>query len=198
MRTVKVSLTICAMILIAGVLFTNPDVSGQQLPDRNVYYPHTVAQTQYFDRSPVYGAMPSSYATPHDKELSELIKEESKAAGEASHWMKEYAGADNEDKRAKIKTKVQEALGKQFDAQQKRRDLELTRLEAQTKKLRDLMKKRTDARTTIIEKRLDQLLREADGLGWASPHGPTIPGLYYSAPRSAPLDLPSPLQSKQP
>jgi hypothetical protein len=186
------------MILIAGVLFTNPDVSGQQLPDRNVYYPHTVAQTQYFDRSPVYGAMPSSYPTPHDKELSELIKEESKAAGEASHWMKEYAGADNEDKRAKSKTKVQEALGKQFDAQQKRRDLELTRLEAQTKKLRELMKKRTDARTTIIEKRLDQLIREADGLGWASPHGPSIPS-SYSAPRkvgSAPLDLPSPLQSK--
>ena len=198
MKTAKVSLSICAMIMIAGILFTNPEVSGQSRPDTNVFYHDTVAQTQ---RPPVafdYGAMPSSYATPHDKELSGLIKEETKAAGEASHLMKEYAGADNEDKRAKIKTKVQEALGKQFDAQQKRRDLELTRLEAQTKKLRDLMKKRTDARTTIIEKRLDQLLREADGLGWASPHGPTIPGPYYSAPRSAPLDLPSPLQSKQP
>ena len=194
MKTVKVSLTICAMILIAGALFTNPEVSGQPKPETNIYYPHTVAQTA---RPPVpldYGAMPSSYATPHDKELSELIKDESKAVGEASHWMKEYAGAD-EDKRAKIKTKVQEALGKQFDAQQKRRDLELTRLEAQTKKLRELMKKRTDARTTIIEKRLDQLLREADGLGWASPHGPSIPG-SYSAPRYAPLDLPNPLQAK--
>jgi hypothetical protein len=197
MKTAKVSLTICAMILIAGILFTNPEVAGQQMPDtKNTYFPYAVAQTA---RPPVpldYGAMPSAYAAPHDKELSELIKEESKAAGEASHWMKEYAGADNEAKRAKVKTKVQEALGKQFDAQQKRRDLELTRLEAQTKKLRELMKKRTDARTTIIEKRLDQLLREADGLGWASPHGPTIPG-SYSAPRFAPLDtLPSPLQAK--
>jgi hypothetical protein len=195
MKTVKVSLTIGAIILIAGALFTNPEVSGQALPDTKIYIPHTLAQTP---RSPVpldYGAMPSSYATPHDKELSELFKEESKAAGEASRMMKDYAAADNEDKRAKIKTKVQEALGKQFDAQQKRRDLELTRLEAQTKKLRELMKKRTDARTTIIEKRLDQLLREADGLGWASPHGPSIPG-SYSAPRFAPLDLPSPLQAK--
>jgi hypothetical protein len=187
------------MILIAGALITNPEVSGQQRPDTNVFYRNTVAQAQT-SRSPVpydYGAMPSSYAAPHDKELSELVKEESKAAGEASQWMKEYAGADNEDKRAKIKTKVQEALGKQFDAQQKRRDLELTRLEAQTKKLRDLMKKRTDARTTIIEKRLDQLLREADGLGWASPHGPSLPS-YYSdlAPRHPLNALPSPLQAK--
>jgi hypothetical protein len=194
MKTAKVSLTICAMILIAGVLFTNSEVSGQPKPAPHLYGPQNgfqVAQTAPYVE---YGPMTSQPAS-HDPELSELLKQESKAAGEASRWMKDFTAADTEDKRAKIKTKVQEALGKQFDAQQKRRDLELTRLEAQTKKLRELMKKRTDARTTIIEKRLDQLLREADGLGWASPHGPSIPG-SYSTPRFAPLDLPNPLQAK--
>jgi hypothetical protein len=33
------------------------------------------------------------------------------------------------------------------------------------------MKKRADAQKSIVEKHLDQLLREADGLGWTPPGG---------------------------
>ena len=46
------------------------------------------------------------------------------------------------------------ALARQFDLQQKRRDLELARVEAQLKKLRAMMKKRADEWKTIIDKRV--------------------------------------------
>jgi hypothetical protein len=41
------------------------------------------------------------------------------------------------------------------------------------------MKKRGDARQDIVKNRLDQLIREADGLGWTAPPG--IPQTNYSA-----------------
>ncbi len=44
-------------------------------------------------------------------------------------------------------------------------------LEARIKKVRELMQRRSAERQTIVEKRADQLLREADGLGWAPPQG---------------------------
>jgi hypothetical protein len=34
------------------------------------------------------------------------------------------------------------------------------------------MKKRDEERKTIIDKRLDQIVREAEGLGWSPPPGP--------------------------
>jgi len=37
--------------------------------------------------------------------------------------------------------------------------------------VRELMRKRTDAKQTIVEKHLDQLIREAEGLGWTAPPG---------------------------
>ena len=76
---------------------------------------------------------------------------------------------EEDAERTKIKAKLSEALNKQFEQQQKRRELELARAEAQLKKVRELMKKRGEERKTIVEKRLDQLVREADGLGWTAP-----------------------------
>jgi hypothetical protein len=207
MKAARVIVTIGAILVMAALFFANRKASGQARPE-----PSTSSAQNRFSDLPKLPAQPLAqnqpnvayqystlppHSAPQDAELTTLIQEERKAAAEASRFMKDYAAADTDDKRAKLKTKVQEALGKQFDAQQKRRDLELTRLEAQTKKLRDLMKKRTDARATIIEKRLDQLIREADGLGWASPHGPSVAPDYYPAPHyGVPGPFANPLQAK--
>jgi len=107
-----------------------------------------------------------------DPELAKLITAESRAEREVNGLLTDYKGTEDEDKRSKIKTKLADSLSRQFDAQQKRRDLELSRLEARLKKVRALMKKRSDERKVIVDKRLDQLVREAEGLGWAPPSGP--------------------------
>jgi hypothetical protein len=118
---------------------------------------------------------------PRDRELDKLIAAENAAAREVATLVAEYGRTEEEAPRAKIKEKLSAALAKQFDAQQKRRELELVRAEAKLKKLRELMKKRGEERRTIIDKRIDQLIREAEGLGWSPPPGPRAGG--YTANR---------------
>lgn len=106
-----------------------------------------------------------------DPELEKLHAEETSAADEVSRLVAEYSRTEDEKDKEKVKTRLAASLTKQFDAQQKRRDVELARVEAQLKKLRELMKKRGEERKPIIDRRLDQLLREVEGLGWAPPAG---------------------------
>jgi hypothetical protein len=122
---------------------------------------------------------------PRDPEMAKILNAEASADREVKSLMREYKRTEDADARGKIKTKLTAALAKQFDAQQKRRDLELTRVEAQLKKLRDLMKKRGEERKTIIDHRVEQLVRDAEGLGWAPPPGPSglVPSGNY-IPRS--------------
>ena len=75
----------------------------------------------------------------------------------------EKAEGVNKDK---IKTRLTEMLGKQFDFRQKRHESEITALEAQVKKLKEIVQKRQENRKEIIGKRFDQLLRDSEGLGW--------------------------------
>lgn len=106
-----------------------------------------------------------------DAEMDRLVQEESAAEREVASLIESYTHTEGDTERSKIKSKVATALEKEFDLQQKRRDLELSRVETRLKKVRELMKKRSEARQSIVDKRLDQLLREADGLGWTPPPG---------------------------
>jgi hypothetical protein len=79
--------------------------------------------------------------------------------------IKQLGSAEGENKE-KIKVKLTETLDKQFDLRQKRHEAEIAALEAQVKKLKEMVQKRQENRKDIIGKRLDQLLREAEGLSW--------------------------------
>ncbi|WP_165072758.1 hypothetical protein [Paludisphaera rhizosphaerae] len=65
-----------------------------------------------------------------------------------------------------LRQAVLKQLGQEFDARQNRYDEELNQLEAKVQKLKDLARRRQEARDQIIDRRLDQLLRDAEGLGW--------------------------------
>lgn len=68
--------------------------------------------------------------------------------------------------RARIKDDLRELLEKQFELRQRRHEQEIEALEAQVKSLKELVRKRNDNRGLIVSKRLDQILRDAEGLGW--------------------------------
>src|SRR4051812_19388816 len=91
---------------------------------------------------------------PKDPELDKVLASEAAAARDVVKLLGEYKKTEEDAERTKIKTKLSEALTKQFEQQQKRRELELARAEAQLKKVRELMKKRGEERKTIVEKRL--------------------------------------------
>lgn len=119
---------------------------------------------------PGYPAGASPYSVPvNDPEMTKVLTDEARLDQEASAIVEEYARTEDEGQRSKLKSKLSAALEKQFDLQQKRRELEVARIETQLKKLREVMRKRTDARQAIVDKRLDQLVREAEGLGWTTP-----------------------------
>jgi hypothetical protein len=80
--------------------------------------------------------------------------------------VQQLGSAKDEDIRDDLRKKLSRALEGQFDLRQKRHEAEIAELEAQVKRLRDLVQKRQENRREIVSKRLDQLLRDAQGLGW--------------------------------
>ncbi|HLJ10470.1 MAG TPA: hypothetical protein VKU82_04740 [Planctomycetaceae bacterium] len=120
------------------------------------------------------------YAPPDDDpEMRKLANDEAALAHESQEMVSRYTESDNADEQKKIKGELRDALAKQFDVQRERRELELTRIEERVRKLREQIKKRNDARDTIIDRRLDQLINEAEGLGWGPNSGQAGKANFY-------------------
>jgi hypothetical protein len=102
----------------------------------------------------------SPYATVHGQS-----QEEMQLAHQCDSLVKQLAKAEGQDK-DKVKAKLAEAIDKQFDLRQKRHETEIAALENQIKKLKEMVQKRQENRKDIVSKRLDQLVRESEGLGW--------------------------------
>lgn len=96
----------------------------------------------------------------------QLQQASSELARQTEALVSKYGEAAKDEDREKIKTELAELLAKQFGVQQQIREEEVAQIEARVKKLRELIEKRKAAQKSIIERRLDQLLRDAEGLGW--------------------------------
>jgi hypothetical protein len=115
---------------------------------------------------------PGAVAWPAgDPETGELTGQDQQLEQEVQSLVRQLADSTDDKQRAELKDKLAATLEKQFDTQQKLRELEVSRIEARVQKLRDVVKKRTDSRRKIIDNRLEQLLNDADGLGWNAAGG---------------------------
>jgi hypothetical protein len=65
-----------------------------------------------------------------------------------------------------VKTQLRDLLSKQFDKRQARHKNQIEALEAQVKKLREVVQKRQENREDIVSRRLDLIIRESQGLGF--------------------------------
>jgi hypothetical protein len=95
--------------------------------------------------------------------LGEAVQDPSQ---EVAGLLKQLQSTESDEQRSALRTKLSELLGRQFDARQKRHEQQIAELEAQVKKLRELVRKRQANRSEIVSLRLEQLLRETQGLGW--------------------------------
>ncbi len=100
---------------------------------------------------------------------------------QSANLAKQYVKADKEEEKKEIRKKLGDVLAKQFDTQVEKQQKELADLEKQIASLKSLLKKRTDAKPTIIDRRIDQLIQDADGLGW-TPGGSNVPGYQQANP----------------
>ncbi len=120
----------------------------------------------------VYGRLTATGASePEDAETTALKQSDAAMAQQSEQLVARYAATEQAEERGAIKTQLTELLAKHFDVQQQLRERELGRVEARIKKLRELAQKRREAQKTIVDQRVDQLLRDADGLGWTPPAG---------------------------
>jgi hypothetical protein len=102
----------------------------------------------------------------HRPHLFTWKAEESGLSRQAEVFARQLAEAKSDGDREKIKGQLAEVLEKQFDQRQKRHEEEIKQLEAQIKKLKDLVDKRQENRREIISARLNQIVKESQGLGW--------------------------------
>ncbi len=129
------------------------DPAAQEEPAVNVSPPRS------YSTSTIYGVRPWVARMDYSNE-------EASIAQEANNLARQLGEAKSDADREKLLTKMGEILGKQFDERQKRHEGEIKELEAQVKKLKDLVSKRQENRREIISKRMEQVVREAQGLGW--------------------------------
>ena len=103
--------------------------------------------------SPVAGWTIANANNQQDENVATLVKE-----------LKASEGANKES----VLTKLKSAVGAQFDSRQEGKAKELKALEEQLAKLKEIHTKRTQQREQIVSDRVQQLLREVEGLGWGS------------------------------
>jgi hypothetical protein len=89
-----------------------------------------------------------------------------------------------ESDREGIQKELRGVLTEDFKARLGKHQKEIEQLEAQLKQLRDKLNLRTSKQDEIVDFRLQQLLREAQGLGWGTDNRATAP--FTMAPTSVP------------
>jgi len=98
-----------------------------------------------------------------------------------SELVEKWKQAQNKSDRDKVQQALHTALKEQFQARLDAHEKEIERLEAEVKRLRDQLELRRKKQEEIVEFRLQQLLREAQGLGWGTEHvsrtGPNPPAV---------------------
>ena len=140
-----------------------------------------------------YGAAYSSMGVPGmgpagmgvDPETAKRMQEAFQAEAEQGQLLAKYTQTTDAKERAEIKASLAKVLQNLFDLQLWQREREVSEVEARVKKLREAIDKRKAAKEAIVNTRLDQLLNEADGMGWVSPTG-GMPAAYGGFPGALP------------
>ncbi len=104
--------------------------------------------------------------------MSKSQIEEINLARHAKALLGRYGKEQNPEVKDKIKTELRSVLHQQFRLQHQRRDGELAKVERRLADLRSRLKKRGDAQSTIVDRRLEQLVNDVDGLGWSAEEVP--------------------------
>ena len=103
-------------------------------------------------------------------------------ASPPAHLAKQYVDSKKEDEKRSIRKELTDVLTQQFDQQVQKQQKELDDLEKQIANLRSVLKRRLEAKSTIIERHIEQLIQDAEGLGWNAPGNPHYGGGFYPSP----------------
>ncbi|MHC4398472.1 MAG: hypothetical protein ACYTG0_02195 [Planctomycetota bacterium] len=105
----------------------------------------------------------------HDPEMAKLVEDDQQMSRETVDLAASCRKEADTAKRAELRKSLQELVGKHFDLRQQARELQIARLEAELKKIRDKVQKRNDARELIVDRHVALLLKEEDELAFPPP-----------------------------
>ncbi|MDB5314064.1 MAG: hypothetical protein JWO38_8266 [Gemmataceae bacterium] len=154
-----------SLLIISWHLATGQPPTGARPP---------IPKPPWVDANPEVPSPLPAGGTPKASEVDAIGRPAQSSAEQnlerqAQNLARQYARANDPADREKLRAVLGDVLQKLFDAQQKRRKDEVDRVEEHVKQLRDLIRKRDEAKTDIVRRRVDQLLLDADGLGWGHP-----------------------------
>ncbi|MBA3314126.1 MAG: hypothetical protein M3552_20665 [Planctomycetota bacterium] len=78
----------------------------------------------------------------------------------------DWKAAGTDDVRDDVKQRLRSILEEVFAARQQAHEQEIAELEEKVKQLREQLERRREKQKEIIDFRMEQLVREAEGLGW--------------------------------
>ncbi len=100
----------------------------------------------------------------YDPEFFKLLQQDAELDRQTRQLTMQYRQAVDEDSKAGIAAQLAETVAKHFDVRQKRRAMELERLEKELNRMKSLFEKRNSSRDKIIEQRLKELKGEEESL----------------------------------
>jgi len=103
---------------------------------------------------------------PDDPLMQELNSQEAQLDAKARDLAAHYRQMTFDEDRAKLRGELADVVTQHFEIRQRRRQLELQRLETQLDRLRGAIDKRTSAREALIKQRTEQLLGEEQDTGF--------------------------------
>jgi flagellar motility protein MotE (MotC chaperone) len=102
----------------------------------------------------------------------------------------QYLKAQKAEEKQEIRTKLKDLINQQFDVRMEQQKKELESLEKELTDLRALLKKRQDAKAAIVDRRIDQLIEDAQGMGWNASNYPH--NQFWFEPHHGPTPQPAP------
>jgi|GEM_PF-416111 len=158
--------------------------------------PEPVYITPPYPVSP--GTLPPSAWYPEDPTLLRLLQE--------------YSQTEDASQKKQIASQVSSLVQQQFEANQSNHEREIEVLERELLRRKKLLEKRNSLQSKIILDRVNQLTRQADGIGWevsmprlaprnpANPEttAPAMTPLSWSAPPSRPVPPPPTTSTGEP
>lgn len=107
------------------------------------------------------------HLTGADEETRKLYADDQALEHETRKLLEQLRDAESAGDRSDLLEQVSQTVEQQFGIRQQIRAKELEALEARVRKLRELHDKREEAKADIIARRIEELTRAAEGLGWS-------------------------------
>lgn len=103
---------------------------------------------------------------PADPETMKLNAEDADLGRQIQGLAAKYKDATGAEDRTSLEKQISDIVAKQFTVRQSLREKQLAELETQLQRLRTIHSERANQRDRIVADRVQQLLRDAVGLGW--------------------------------